>query len=745
MDTEISQEKYEEILFSIPCAALNYEDWVHVSMAAKSAGIDFSVWNKWCATDPARYKVRDCERKWDSFKGDGITGATLTQFARDYGHDPFPKGESKELDWSDEITSDGIEEKPAIPTAYSHAQKDYLQIIEYLESVFSLEDHVNIITQTIKSDDGKLRPYGIGVTALTVDGISKQLRKYADEPDFFDFVFGSYDKEAGVWVRINAIDGKIGPDQKAISDKNVVKYENALIECDELSISEQIAKIKELKLPYKALVHSGKKSVHAIVRVDAVSLADYKERVKWLQRYCIEHGLPVDEANKNPSRMSRLPGVERNGQKQILLETAKPVSFDEWKADAIAAEEASNLEVVSFADIFNDLPELAPELIEGILREGHKMLISGPSKAGKSFALTALAIAIAEGREWFGFRCKQGKVLYLNLEIDVRSFYHRIADVYSALEYEPSHTNNIDVLNLRGKAEPIDKLGPKLEHKIRDAGYSLIIVDPIYKIITGDENSAADMGAFCNWFDRLAEAGNCAVAFCHHHSKGTQGAKSAIDRSSGSGVFGRDPDAIVDITPINIGLADLEEYRAIYKEYAVDAFLHETGQWQNKEAMRSEELHDRVAKEQLAEMYFDRHKDADRAHFDAMLERADRIATSPAYRVSMTLREFKSPKPVNLLFTYPIHIKDQTGYLERLALQGDNSIEALQQAKKNKDKERSDNYRAMLEKHFESNEKIRVGELAKMLDMTTMGVKGWVKKQEWLEKDKDGYVFPKKN
>lgn len=35
-------------------------------------------------------------------------------------------------------------------------------------------------------------------------------------------------------------------------------------------------------------------------------------------------------------------------------------------------------------ELFENLPPLAPELIEGVLRQGHKMLISGASKAGKS-------------------------------------------------------------------------------------------------------------------------------------------------------------------------------------------------------------------------------------------------------------------------------------------------------------------------------------------------------------------------
>jgi hypothetical protein len=38
--------------------------------------------------------------------------------------------------------------------------------------------------------------------------------------------------------------------------------------------------------------------------------------------------------------------------------------------------------------------------------------------------------------------------------------------------------------------------------------------------------------------------------FTHHFSKGQQGAKASIDRASGSGVFGRDPDAIGTLTEL---------------------------------------------------------------------------------------------------------------------------------------------------------------------------------------------------
>lgn len=52
------------------------------------------------------------------------------------------------------------------------------------------------------------------------------------------------------------------------------------------------------------------------------------------------------------------------------------------------------------------------------------------------------------------------------------------------------------------------------------------MIDPIYKVITGDENSASEMANFCNQFDKIAEATGASVIYAHHHSKGAQGSKN---------------------------------------------------------------------------------------------------------------------------------------------------------------------------------------------------------------------------
>ena len=122
----------------------------------------------------------------------------------------------------------------------------------------------------------------------------------------------------------------------------------------------------------------------------------------------------------------------------------------------------------------------------------------------------------------------------------------------------PAH-KNIDIWNLRGKAAPMDKLAPKLIRRAAKKGFSAVIIDPIYKVITGDENSADQMAHFANQFDKICTELGTAVIYCHHHSKGYQGQKRSMDRASGSGVFARDPDALLDLT-------ELELTRALKKQ-----------------------------------------------------------------------------------------------------------------------------------------------------------------------------------
>ena len=340
----------------------------------------------------------------------------------------------------------------------------------------------------------------------------------------------------------------------------------------------------------------------------------------------------------------------------------EPAGVEQCAMRLLSCKEPDGLpDTENMADSWDSLPPLADPLIDGVLRQGHKMLLAGPSKAGKSFALIELCICIAEGRPWLGrFGCAQGRVLYINLELDRASCLHRFKDVYTALGYPPANIRNIDLWNLRGASVPMDKLAPKLIRRAAKKDYIAIVLDPIYKVITGDENSADQMAKFCNQFDLVCRELGCAVIYCHHHSKGAQGGKRSMDRASGSGVFARDPDAMLDmteLTPTDAIRKQLENRAACAAcKAALDRRGLEDAYSQDDALSRTRMLD--ICKEQLSL--------ADRRQLDADIEAATRRALAQtAWRIEGTLREFARFDPVNLWFDYPVHKLD-TGLLEDL-------------------------------------------------------------------------------
>ena len=551
-----------EILEYIDPSTCSYQEWINVGMALKHEGYTVSDWDMWSMKDVNRYHSGECAKKWATFQGSSapVTGGTIIQMAKENGY--HYENVSAELDWDSEIGSKDelvVVDRNWLERSEIHIPEQWNpteQIITYLETLFEPDENVGYVTESWEHD-GKFLP-SKGCYDRTAGQLIKEL--YQCKGDIGS-VLGDYNSEVGAWIRFNPLDGK------GVKNENVTEFRYALVESDTMDISAQKAIITELELPVAALVYSGKKSLHAIVKIDASTYEEYKKRVDYLYNVCNKNGLKLDIQNRNPSRLSRMPGVMRNGKKQYLLDTnIGKENWNEWR-EWIESVNDDLPDPESMADVWDNLPELAPPLIDGVLRQGHKMLIAGPSKAGKSYALIELCCAIAEGKKWLEWNCTQGKVMYVNLELDRASCLHRFKDVYTALGIAPDNLSNIDIWNLRGRSVPMDKLAPKLIRRASKKNYIAIIIDPIYKVITGDENSADQMAHFCNQFDKVCTELGCAVIYCHHHSKGAQGGKRSMDRASGSGVFARDPDALIDLVELELNddILKQEKNKAVCK------------------------------------------------------------------------------------------------------------------------------------------------------------------------------------
>lgn len=717
--------------------SLSYQEWVGVGMGLKEAGYPASVWDDWSKRDARRYHAGECARKWETFRGTDtpITAGTIVQMALTRGWQPGRTG-GHELGWEDEI---GAKDEPyrvvdphwvedrdiAEPKEWHPAQ----QLITYLEALFDSTENVGYVTRSFEKD-GKYMPTK-GDWARTAGQLIEALSRCKDD---VGAVLGDYNPKVGAWIRFNPLDGK------GVRNENVTEFRYALVECDGMELEQQNALIRELELPVACLVHSGGKSLHAIVHIDAADYAEYRKRVEYLYAVCRRNGLELDQQNRNPSRLSRMPGVMRNGKKQFLVDTnIGKATFAEWQEwiESVTDDlpDSDNLE-----DVWDDLPDLAPSLIGGVLRQGHKMLLAGPSKAGKSYALIELVIAIAEGRSWLGFDCAKGKVLYVNLELDRASCLHRFRDVYDRLGWKPAGLRNIDIWNLRGKSIPMDKLAPKLIRRALKKDYIAVVIDPIYKIITGDENSADQMAAFCNQFDKVCTELGCAVIYCHHHSKGNQGGKRSMDRASGSGVFARDPDALLDLIELEVSddLRKQIENSEVCK--ACGAALEAAGQSDevSQDTLCSQREALDACKRLLSGAAYNN-------LLDTVADVRREVQVRTAWRIEGTLREFPKFPPVNLWFEFPIHRIDHSGMLSDIQTEGDAPAwkHGGREKKKPVDKrqERLDKLsNAFAACDMEGKGEVSIADLAEYCGLSRNTVKTHVDEHPDFERQKDGTV-----
>ena len=725
-----------ELLDYINPSELSYQEWTNVGMALKHEGYEASDWDSWSAQDSERYKRGECFTKWNSFNetaGDIVTGGTIFDYAKRGGFVPQKKIDPNDgvLDWEDEIGN--IIDKDSIDSIELHEPSDSNwnpanELIRYLTTLFDTDEYVGFVVSSIENEKGKYIPGNRGNFRMTAGQIVEGLHSCNGD---IGAVIGDYNKAAGAWIRFNPLNGE------GVRNTDIASFKYALVESDSLDIGKQLSIIHQLELPVAAVVYSGAKSIHAIVKVDASDNKEYRERVSYLYKICDKNGLEVDSQNKNPSRLSRMPGCIRGDHKQFIIETN--TGKETW-SDWVEWVESMNDDLPdeeNLADVLFNLPDYAEELIEGILRQGHKMLLVGPSKSGQSFSFIELCIAIAEGTKGMGRQCKQGDVLYVNFELDRASCLHRFKDVYQTLGLTPNNANRIFVWNLRGKTPALDQLVPKLIRRAEKKKYIAVVVDPIYKVITGDENSASEMAKFCNQFDKIADALGASVIYAHHHSKGAQGGKKSMDRASGSGVFARDPDALLDMIELDmnkevkehfINEARVEAMHAVLDKYVPKwrTYIYQTKKTDDHDF---EAMNDYCAEmlgfEQMNELQYLTELKVDEAkHITAL-------------QISGTLREFATFDPINCFFKYPVHFLDNANLLKGCRPEGSKKKSKLEKMNETNKKKQDENIELFLNAFDQLNHdgQVTVKELAesglmmgKTYDNLKVAMPRWIKK-----------------
>ena len=280
-----------ELLKRIP-ADLPYPDWFRVAAALKNSGVEFEEFDLWSQTAPDKYDGTTAEHVWDDAAAYGkpeITLGTLRFIAAQYNGTIVPAPQEM------------------LPPPESE-EEQATQIAEFWTTMFRSGESFELVTKVGVNAKGRAVPRRSADQILT-------LGDFANIDECLRVVQSCH---KGAWISLNPVSQQIK--EKAPSDSEVTDYRHALVEADDLSQDEQWQQLRELNLPVLAVVWSGGKSLHAIVKIDAGNnLQLFRERVAKLYAYLKEKNFSADRANKNPSRLTRLPGVRRENDMQYLV------------------------------------------------------------------------------------------------------------------------------------------------------------------------------------------------------------------------------------------------------------------------------------------------------------------------------------------------------------------------------------------------------------------------------------------
>ncbi|MFH1067464.1 MAG: hypothetical protein V1746_06150 [bacterium] len=190
-----------------------------------------------------------------------------------------------------------------------------LDALPLLAGLYYAEDCINVVWDCVEKE-GKAHPIGAGKT-LKRDEWFCHIRDG-----------GVPEGKGGAWIRPNPVKPKGSGKGGACTDADVISCRFALLEFDDLPVNLQISLLAKLQLPIAAIVLSGGRSAHAWIKVDCKNGEQHSQTTNRLLTALASYG--IDANNKNPSRMSRLPGAKRtigaigDGEQKLLFLNPEP-------------------------------------------------------------------------------------------------------------------------------------------------------------------------------------------------------------------------------------------------------------------------------------------------------------------------------------------------------------------------------------------------------------------------------------
>lgn len=263
------------------------------------------------------------------------------------------------------------------------------------------------------------------------------------------------------------------------------------------------------------------------------------------------------------------PAAFHNEPPEWMQETPLPDELPDWaevddpSSHDLIAPSLDTSETLTVYDAFDftesEIP-VRPWLVPGAVLAGYTHMLAAPGGSGKSLFTLQLAMAMADGEQWGGFKPrKRYRSLVINVEDDIFEQRRRLAAARRVMDCQNNLAGMIHIVDASDSivvARSGDRSGSivatpivdVLRRYIMDNQIDVIFVDPFAETFEGDENDNSQVKwAMRIWRDEIARATGCAVYLVHHTTKYAQNGAGDANIVRGAG-------AIVNSTRISATL-----------------------------------------------------------------------------------------------------------------------------------------------------------------------------------------------
>lgn len=179
----------------------------------------------------------------------------------------------------------------------------------------------------------------------------------------------------------------------------------------------------------------------------------------------------------------------------------------------------------------------------GIAVRGGLVIVGGGPKLGKSCLVSNMLIRRHRGEPWLGFATTAGRTFIANAEIPEPELQQRLR--LQLQDGAPLPVGSIYCLTDRRMKLDRPECVAKLRQHLNRVKPDLLVLDPLARFLSGDENSAKDMGVLVAALDVLIQEYGLSIIVVHHTGKPGPDAREGGHRLRGSSALFAAADSVL--------------------------------------------------------------------------------------------------------------------------------------------------------------------------------------------------------